>query len=270
MAAYATLYARDAAGPAVALRTALLASALPFFFLVGWLMTPDAPLAAAWAAALYYLQRALIDGRSRAWIGAGVAIGVGMLSKYSMILVPAAAFAFVLLDVRSRRVLVSPWAWAGVAVALTVFAPVIVWNVQHDWASFTFQGARRLDTRRGLRLSPVHSFRHRPDHAVGDRRARHLARGNAAGDARTFAGGCGEARGRIGRRCGGVGVRRRVHAGAIRGLRRAELLVETSCWTGPICSRRCRRSRQACLDRARVTPTASSHACWPNVGTTAR
>jgi dolichol-phosphate mannosyltransferase len=146
MAAYATLYARDAAGPAVALRTALLASALPFFFLVGWLMTPDAPLAAAWAAALYYLQRALIDGRSRAWIGAGVAIGVGMLSKYSMILVPAAAFAFVLLDARSRRVLVSPWAWTGVVVALAVFAPVIVWNVQHDWASFTFQGARRLAT----------------------------------------------------------------------------------------------------------------------------
>jgi dolichol-phosphate mannosyltransferase len=146
MAAYATLYARDAAGPAVALRTALLASALPFFFLVGWLMTPDAPLAAAWAAALYYLQRALIDGRSRAWIGAGVAIGVGMLSKYSMILVPAAAFAFVLLDARSRRVLVSPWAWAGVAVALAVFAPVIAWNVQHDWASFAFQGARRLAT----------------------------------------------------------------------------------------------------------------------------
>ncbi len=146
MAVYATLYARDAAGPAVALRAALLASALPFFFLVGWLMTPDAPLAAAWAAALYYLQRALIGGRSRAWIGAGAAIGVGMLSKYSMILVPAAAFVYVLLDARSRRALLSPWAWAGVAVALAVFAPVIVWNVQHDWASFTFQGARRLAT----------------------------------------------------------------------------------------------------------------------------
>jgi len=147
MAVFATMYARDAAGDAVALRTALLASALPFFFLVGWLMTPDAPLAAAWAAALYYLQRALIDGRPRAWIGAGLAIGVGMLSKYSMILVPAAALAFVLLDARSRRALVSPWAWTAVALALVVFSPVIVWNLQHDWASFTFQGARRLATR---------------------------------------------------------------------------------------------------------------------------
>ena len=147
MAAFAALYARDAAGPAVALRTALLASTLPFFFLAGWLTTPDAPLAAAWAAALYCLQRALVDGRERAWIGAGLAIGIGMLSKYSMILVPAAALAFVLVDPRSRRVLVSPWAWGAALLALAVFSPVIAWNVQHDWASFTFQGARRLATR---------------------------------------------------------------------------------------------------------------------------
>jgi len=147
MALYATLYARDLGGRAVALRTALLASALPFFFLAGWLMTPDAPLAAAWAAALYYLQRALVDGRERAWIGAGIAIGAGMLSKYPMILVPAAALAFVLVDPRSRRALVSPWAWGAALLALVVFSPVMAWNVQHDWASFTFQGARRLATR---------------------------------------------------------------------------------------------------------------------------
>ena len=35
---------------------------------------------------------------------------------------------------------------ASGALALAVFASVIVWNVQHDWASFTFQGARRLAT----------------------------------------------------------------------------------------------------------------------------
>ena len=44
MALYATLYARDLGGRAVALRTALLASALPFFFLAGWLMTPGRAL----------------------------------------------------------------------------------------------------------------------------------------------------------------------------------------------------------------------------------
>lgn len=144
MVVFAALYARDAAGPDAAWRTVLLASTLPFFFLTGWVMVPDAPLAAAWAAALYYLQRALVAGEPRAFVGAGIAIGAGMLSKYSMILVPAAAFAYVLLDARSRRVLVSPWAWGGAVLALAVFSPVILWNVQHEWASFAFQGSRRL------------------------------------------------------------------------------------------------------------------------------
>ena len=97
-AAFVALYARDAGGPAVALKAVLLVSTLWFFFLTGWFMVPDAPLTAAWAASLYYLQRALVDAVPRAWIGAGIAIGIGMLSKYSMVLVPAAAFAFVLLD----------------------------------------------------------------------------------------------------------------------------------------------------------------------------
>jgi dolichol-phosphate mannosyltransferase len=137
-------FARDLAGPGNALRSALLASTLPFFFAAGVLMTPDAPLAAAWAAALYYLQRALLGGRPAAWLGAGAAIGIGMLSKYTMVLVPLAALAFVVVDARSRRVLLSPWAWGGALVALALFSPVIAWNIRHDWASFAFQGSRRL------------------------------------------------------------------------------------------------------------------------------
>lgn len=141
---YAVRYSRDLAGPDAAIRAALLAAVLPFCFAIGVLMTPDAPLAAAWAAALYFLARALLAGDERAWLGAGIAIGAGMLSKYSMVLVPFALLVFVLVDARSRRVLLSPWAWSGALLALAVFSPVILWNVQHDWASFTFQGARRL------------------------------------------------------------------------------------------------------------------------------
>jgi dolichol-phosphate mannosyltransferase len=144
MIAYVFGFARDLAGAGNALRSALLASTLPFFFTVGVLMTPDAPLAAAWAAALYYLQRALLGGKPAAWLGAGAAIGIGMLSKYTMVLVPLAALAFVVVDARSRRVLLSPWAWGGALVALLLFSPVIAWNIRHDWASFAFQGSRRL------------------------------------------------------------------------------------------------------------------------------
>jgi len=56
---------RNVFGETSALLAVALTQALPFFFLSGLLMTPDAPLTAAWAAALYFLERALI-GEARA------------------------------------------------------------------------------------------------------------------------------------------------------------------------------------------------------------
>ncbi|HEV7929485.1 MAG TPA: glycosyltransferase family 39 protein, partial [Nitrosospira sp.] len=45
------------------IRAVLLLTVLPFFFATGALMTADAPLVAAWAATLYYMERALVANR---------------------------------------------------------------------------------------------------------------------------------------------------------------------------------------------------------------
>ena len=127
-----------------ALAAVLLGCALPAFFLSGLLMTPDAPLVAAWAAGLYYLQRALVAGQSRAWLGVGVAFGVGLLAKYPIVLLAAAAGGFLLSDAAARRWLARPHPYLAVLLALTLFSPVLIWNAQHDWASFAFQGSRRM------------------------------------------------------------------------------------------------------------------------------
>ena len=55
--------ARDLFGPQAALAALLLANTLPFFFLAGMIITPDAPLTACWAASVYFLQQALVGGR---------------------------------------------------------------------------------------------------------------------------------------------------------------------------------------------------------------
>jgi dolichol-phosphate mannosyltransferase len=131
-------------GEASALAALVLAQALPFFFLSGLLITPDAPLTAAWAAALYFLHDALVTGRSAAWWRAGLSLGFGMLSKYSICLLVPVALAFMLWDHKSRR-----WWWrwepyAAALVAVAIFSPVILWNARHEWASFAFQTVRRL------------------------------------------------------------------------------------------------------------------------------
>jgi dolichol-phosphate mannosyltransferase len=131
-------------GEASALAALLLAQVLPYFFLSGLLMTPDAPLVAAWAASLYYLERALVAGLLGAWWRAGLALGIGGLSKYSIGLLVPVTILFMLWDPRARRDWRRWQPYAAALLALAVFSPVIVWNAQHDWASFAFQTSRRL------------------------------------------------------------------------------------------------------------------------------
>jgi dolichol-phosphate mannosyltransferase len=127
-----------------ALVAVLLVQVLPFFFSVGFLMTPDAPLVACWSGVLYFAVRALIGDHRHAWWGVGVCFGLGMISKYSIGVLAPAMLLFLLLDARSRRWFLRWEPYAAALVAALIFSPVIVWNFQHGWASFGFQGARRL------------------------------------------------------------------------------------------------------------------------------
>jgi len=127
-----------------ALLALVLSQVLPFFFMSGLLMTPDAPLTAAWAASLYFLERALIAGRARAWLWAGLTLGLGLLAKYTIALLGVATFLYMVADPASRRWLRRWEPYTAVLIAATVFSPVIFWNWQHEWASFAFQTSRRL------------------------------------------------------------------------------------------------------------------------------
>ncbi len=131
-------------GHQLALAAVLLGCALPGFFLSGFLMTPDAPLVAAWSAGLFYLHRALVRDDARAWLGIGLAMGIGLLAKYPIVLLAGGAAGFVLTDPAARRWLSRPQPYLAALMALVLFSPVLVWNLQHDWASFAFQGSRRL------------------------------------------------------------------------------------------------------------------------------
>jgi dolichol-phosphate mannosyltransferase len=135
---------RNLFGEDSALVALVLLQVMPFFFLAGLLMTPDAPLTAAWSATLYFLERALLGGQARAWLFAGVAIGLGLISKYTIGMLVPVALLFVLLDPPSRQWLFRWQPYVALLIAGLIFSPVIVWNAQHEWASFAFQTSRRL------------------------------------------------------------------------------------------------------------------------------
>ena len=133
------LHGRSAGETAV-----LLVQILPFFFMSGWIMTPDAPLTACWAGTLYFLARAIFDGSARAWLGVGVCLGMGMLSKYTIALLGPAALLFLWLNPPSRGWFRRPAPYGSALLAAAIFSPVVIWNFAHHWASFAFQSTGRL------------------------------------------------------------------------------------------------------------------------------
>ncbi len=135
---------RDVLGQAAAYRALTIVAVLPAYFLFGLFMSPDAPLAACWAAAIYFMHRIVVREEPRAWLWLGVAIGLGMISKYTVVLLGAAFALFVLIDRPARKWLVRPEPYIAALIALVLFSPVIVWNWQQDWASFSFQSQDRL------------------------------------------------------------------------------------------------------------------------------
>jgi 4-amino-4-deoxy-L-arabinose transferase-like glycosyltransferase len=141
---FIALSARRLADERAALTTAIIFAVMPLSAAGLVLATPDAPLFAAISAIFYTLVRVLENeprsGESlRWWCVAGVALGLAFWSKYSSALVPAAVLISCLSDRELRRRLTEPGPYVAVAIALVLFAPVIVWNARHDWISFTFQ-----------------------------------------------------------------------------------------------------------------------------------
>jgi 4-amino-4-deoxy-L-arabinose transferase-like glycosyltransferase len=106
------------------------------------LITPDTPLIFFWTAALWALARLHRTGDARWWLAVGLFAGLALASKYTAALLGLGIALWLLLSNAARPWLARWQTWAGGALALAVFAPVVAWNAAHGWASFAKQGGR--------------------------------------------------------------------------------------------------------------------------------
>ena len=123
---------------------ALLFQLVPLFLTYGILITPDVPLVFFWLLTLYWVSLAVRDGRPWLWYLAGAALGCALLSKYTAAFLLPSTFVFLLADRRYRPWLRKKEPYLAVILALVIFTPVIVWNAEQQWSSFTFQVSDRL------------------------------------------------------------------------------------------------------------------------------
>jgi 4-amino-4-deoxy-L-arabinose transferase-like glycosyltransferase len=105
-------------------------------------VTPDTPSIAATAAFLFCLARVQGTQDGRWWLWAGVAAGLGLLSKYSGFFVGAGGLVWLLASAKARPWLKTIWPWAGGVLAGLIFLPNLWWQSQHQWMTFVFQFGR--------------------------------------------------------------------------------------------------------------------------------
>src|SRR5665213_2980476 len=106
------------------------------------IVTPDAPLLVASSFVLLFLAKVLETGRGAWWLAVGAAVGAALLSKYTALFFGPAILIWLASVPGLRRWLISPWPYLGGLVALALFAPVLVWNADHQWVSFIKQFGR--------------------------------------------------------------------------------------------------------------------------------
>jgi 4-amino-4-deoxy-L-arabinose transferase-like glycosyltransferase len=133
----------------LALAVVALALTLPVIAVGASVMTIDAPYTCCWGWALVLGHRAVFRG-GWAWPAAGLAVGLGALAKYTMVLWLPSLALFLLTTPAYRGLLWRRGFWVMTLVAALCCVPILVWNARHGW--MTFWHVARLA---GLKVGPA-------------------------------------------------------------------------------------------------------------------
>jgi 4-amino-4-deoxy-L-arabinose transferase-like glycosyltransferase len=135
----------------------LMPEAALYYGLLMAKVSPDVALIPFAVAMVWALVRLVESDDPRWWLAAGVFAGLALLSKFTAVMLIPAVAAFMLVPDWRRRWLLSPYPWLAAPIAVVLFLPVLIWNAQHDWASFRFQFVRATATHE-LSLRTVGDF----------------------------------------------------------------------------------------------------------------
>jgi 4-amino-4-deoxy-L-arabinose transferase-like glycosyltransferase len=137
--------------------TLAIATTIPFFQIgFGTLTLPDSPLMFFWSACLclaayeFFPSPGMQEDSAENYLptsriaGIGLLLGLACLGKYHGFILGAGLVLFCLVSARHRSALWSKWTLAAIALFLLTISPILLWNWQHDWASFRFQSIRAV------------------------------------------------------------------------------------------------------------------------------
>lgn len=107
--------------------------------LVGWGIVPDVFLMNIFLLLALLIPSLNSKPSMTSWLALGCLMGLSALSKYTAIAAPIALSIYALKKGYLIVWLKQPGLWLAILLTLVVISPVLIWNAQHDWASFIYQ-----------------------------------------------------------------------------------------------------------------------------------
>lgn len=95
-----------------------------------------------WVLISYFVIKLIYSGDARWWLAIGAVIGLGMQNKYSIPFFVIGIAGGILLT-PERRYFKSKWLWLGALLAVLIFLPNLVWQIQHNFVSLEHQADMR-------------------------------------------------------------------------------------------------------------------------------
>ena len=93
----------------------------------------------AWCTVIFFTARVLRTGDERYWIGAGVGVGLGVLSKYSIAFLVISLIVAIVMLPSQRRHLRNRWFWYGALAATLIAAPNLLWLARHHFITLQME-----------------------------------------------------------------------------------------------------------------------------------
>ncbi|TXH67632.1 MAG: glycosyltransferase family 39 protein [Thiothrix sp.] len=119
----------------IAFIAAVIFISLPAVGLSSLLISTDVALFFFWTLALFAFVRVLDTDAWWAWILLGIALGLGLLTKYTMGIFFLSAAFYLILSGR-WHFFIKLRAWVAVLIAALIFAPNLWWNWQNHFPTF--------------------------------------------------------------------------------------------------------------------------------------
>lgn len=118
----------------------ILVNILPVFSFLGAVVTiPDSPLSLFWMLSFYLFINIIETKEKKYWYMLGITVGFAFLSKYTAVMIYPSIILFLLFSKENRFWFAKKELYLAMLISFILFLPVVVWNIQNNWASFGFQ-----------------------------------------------------------------------------------------------------------------------------------